>query len=893
VAECSLSFLPFIKKQPALEIVASGSGELNAVLNLHIEDSQQNMHAVGTHTLAMRGPGDIVGIARTMIARVEPPPQTHDFEPNYFPFLEFVDPELAWRYSLDTVDATSARVHPWLSLIVLSMDEMEEMAGDNIEVITLLEDQRQFLSVRGRYLPDLDDAWATAHVHMSGLQGPIEAFIENRPANHCSRLFCFRQLAPVTNYMAFLVPNYKIAVQAAFGLGQEGIGSEKAWASGAGEDIVRLPVYFSWPFSTSESGDFEQLARNLQPTTVDADRVGMRAVNANLMSPLSIPQVDRFFLREGALAAPGFSANRSSYAEHSLPLPLTSPMLHSLNESLEAAPAPATEEIDDDEDPLITFPVYGQYFRFTEEIKLPENEQWPSNTPWIHELNLDFRNRVAASFGTSVIQKHQDEYMRACWSQVGEIRKANEKLRLAKAAQLVSKTIQKKHFDPLSDQRFALITTPFHAYVAAAEQGESVSMERELADSGISRGVFSSAFRRAAHRQISIENAKPDNAIKMAKASFVASKIKMKTLSMPQPPPILDPALNPLATTETAIIYPKIEMIPVKDINFSTSFRAKFDIGKALHDKIRGAISYNDDREIPEDFEPNMAHPELEFPMYAPLSELSNDYILPGIETIENNGVTLCEENRRFIEAYMVGLNHEMGREMVWRGFPTDNRGTIFSLFWDQVSANNPLVDIKDIHKWTADLGNNNQTVNAEENLVLVIKGDLIRRYPGTIVYALRIAGQGNYWSKEFPDSDPPMNSNYKIDPIMRAQVGADILCVGFPLSIGMVQGANRDGEYYFVLQENQDLPRFGLDVASKRIESAPGCEPLDVDINELSWSDVTIDAAGYIAKFQPSLFGADVSPKTTSATIARSTYQLPIRVAIHASELLPGEGSG
>lgn len=893
MATYSLSFLPFVKRQPALEIVAGGSGALNAVLNLQIEDSLQNKHAVSAHALAMRGPGDILGIAQTMIARVEPPPQTHDFEPNYFPFVEFVDPDLLWRYSLDTADETTARVHPWLSLIVLSAAEMEEMAGDNIDVIAVLEDRRQFLSVRGRYLPDLDDAWATAHVHLSGLQGPIETFIEKQPANHCSRLFCLRQLMPETNYMAFVVPTYKIAVQAAFGLGLEGVGSEKAWKSGGEGEIVRLPVYFSWPFSTSESGDFEELARALQPTAVDAERVGMRAVNANLMAPLSIPQVDRFLLREGALAAPGFSANRSSFANHSLPLPFTSPLLHSLNESLEAAPTPATEAIDDDEDPLITFPVYGQHFRFTEEIMLPENEQWPNTTPWIHELNLDFRNRIAASFGTSVIQKHQDDYMRACWSQVGQIRKANEKLRLAKAAQLVSKTIQKKHFAPLCDQRFALITTPFHAYVAADEQGESVSMERKLADSGISRGVFSSAFRRAAHRQIRIENAKPDNAIKMAKAGFVAGKIKMKSLSLPQQPVHFDAGLFPLAATETAVIYPKQEMIPVEDIDFSTSFRNKFDIGKALHDKIQGTISYNDEREDPQDFEPNRAHPELEFPMYAPLSELSNDYILPGIETIENNGVTLCEENRRFIEAYMVGLNHEMGREMVWRGFPTDNRGTIFSLFWDQVSISNPRVDINDIHKWTAELGNNNQTINAEENLVLVIKGDLIRRYPGTIVYALRIAGQGNYWSKEFPDSDPPMNSTYKIDSIMRARIGTDILCVGFPFSMGMVQGANRDGEYYFVLQENQDLPRFGLDVASKRMESAPGCQSLDIDINELSWSDVTLDAAGYIAKFQLSLFGTNGSPKTTSATIARSTYQLPIRVAIHASELLPGEGTG
>ena len=38
--------------------------------------------------------------------------------------------------------------------------------------------------------------------------------------------------------------------------------------------------------------------------------------------------------------------------------------------------------------------------------------------------------------------------------------------------------------------------------------------------------------------------------------------------------------------------------------------------------------------------------------------------------------------NRRFMEAYMVGLNVEMGRELLWRGFPTDQRGTYFDHFW-------------------------------------------------------------------------------------------------------------------------------------------------------------------------------------------------------------------
>ena len=40
------------------------------------------------------------------------------------------------------------------------------------------------------------------------------------------------------------------------------------------------------------------------------------------------------------------------------------------------------------------------------------------------------------------------------------------------------------------------------------------------------------------------------------------------------------------------------------------------------------------------------------------------------------------QTNNRFIEAYLVGLNHEMARELLWREYPTDQRGTYFSSFW-------------------------------------------------------------------------------------------------------------------------------------------------------------------------------------------------------------------
>jgi hypothetical protein len=84
--------------------------------------------------------------------------------------------------------------------------------------------------------------------------------------------------------------------------------------------------------------------------------------------------------------------------------------------------------------------------------------------------------------------------------------------------------------------------------------------------------------------------------------------------------------------------------------------------------------------------EPVMAHPRFNYPMYEPLHRYDRDWMVPGVGLIERPDMaTLLQTNNRFIEAYLTGLNHEMARELLWREFPTDQRGTYFSSFWTGV----------------------------------------------------------------------------------------------------------------------------------------------------------------------------------------------------------------
>jgi hypothetical protein len=69
-----------------------------------------------TREVHLHGPGDVIRLDTRQIIRREPRPGTSDFEPNYFPLVEFDAPELPWLFSPEPGDD---RLKPWLALVVL------------------------------------------------------------------------------------------------------------------------------------------------------------------------------------------------------------------------------------------------------------------------------------------------------------------------------------------------------------------------------------------------------------------------------------------------------------------------------------------------------------------------------------------------------------------------------------------------------------------------------------------------------------------------------------------------------------------------------------------------------------------------------------------------------
>ena len=225
--------------------------------------------------------------------------------------------------------------------------------------------------------------------------------------------------------------------------------------------------------------------------------------------------------------------------------------------------------------------------------------------------------------------------------------------------------------------------------------------------------------------------------------------------------------------------------------------------------------------------EPIMAAPAFPQPMYQPLRDLNQDYLLPGVELIPPDTLGAVVANHGFIEAFMVGLNHEMARQLLWNGYPTDQRGSYFRQFWDVAGylpqAGDPadpaqlaeaLKDIPPISTWptTRALGDNeNRSSVLGDNVVLLIRGELLRRYPNTVIFAgkARAAQQG-----EPSDNGRALDETDERFPIFRGTLQPDITFFGFNLSVADARGGTAAAPlgFFFGFQEQPTEPRFGLE---------------------------------------------------------------------------------
>ncbi len=133
-----------------------------------------------------------------------------------------------------------------------------------------------------------------------------------------------------------------------------------------------------------------------------------------------------------------------------------------------------------------------------------------------------------------------------------------------------------------------------------------------------------------------------------------------------------------------------------------------------------------------------MAWPHLRKPLYPDLAEYDQNAFMPGVDDLPQDLIMLVQVNQYFIDAFMAGANFEMNRELLWRGFPTDLRGTPFQRFWGRKRPSSRTADdMEPMHQWKSQpLGQRTDANMTDPNrIALLVAGNCcaaIRTPPST-----------------------------------------------------------------------------------------------------------------------------------------------------------------
>lgn len=835
----------------------SGAPATAGHLSLPISLRVNNIAPPAGVTVELYGPGDITGIDAREVIRTDPHAHMTDFEPNYFPAIEFDRPDFPWLFTPAHADA-ARRLRPWICLVVVHKE------GATIR--TAPQQPLPALTCAREELPNLDHAWAWAHAQIvtgdtTAPNPSLQQILQDHPERTLSRLLGARRLDPNTAYYACLVPTYDVGRKA--GLGEPITTAEEqalnpAWTTGPGTPAapITLPVYFHWEFRTGQAGDFESLARRLKAAPLPAT-VGLRPLDIRTpgwgMPALSANAPGGLLDLGGALRTPDTT-----------PRPWPDPAQTSFQQSLRnILNGPAAHTSPNEEPAVLGPPLYGQWY--TDQLTVPAATQSPH---WFRELNLDPRHRVAAGIGTQVIRQEQEPLMASAWDQLEQQRQHIQRRKRAQLSESVGDSLLAKHLRNLDATRLLQLTGPvFTGMTGSPTTATPVNNDSQKL---LRNPAVSGAFRRLTRAGGPIR-------ARAAAPQPTASSLTTTPQTQPGTVALFAAATStqraPTATAWTAVQAEVLMRLNPKETVLAAVRKSQPETEQI--DLIRFAPTFPD-------------------AMYRAMRDSFPDMLLPGMGLVPQNSIALLKTNQELIEAYMVGLNHEMSRELLWRGFPTDQRGTYFRQFWDAAGEQPPTTDaerevrqdITPIASWTADsrLGTHSPRGRAEGQMVLLIRGDLLRRYPRAIVYALE-----GVWSADGTRRELGTIERY---PIFRANQLPDLTMLGFPLTEAEVRGADSKAGghpgWFFLLQEQPTEPRFGLDVATTY-----GGTPQQW--RDLTWGHLAADAAGLAQIAYVPLDGllknvtVDQIPwGANSAQMATITRQPPFRVAVHARTWLP-----
>jgi hypothetical protein len=848
-------------QDPLTPVLAPPAGRTLQDLPVRLTVNQQTAVDVA---LRLYGPGDVTALDPRVVIRAYPPPPTADLEPNLLAFVEFDPPHLPWLFT-PAAAGRNGRLRPWLVLVVVRPEagaQLRPAAGGSLPALVTPTAE----------LPNLTESWAWAHAQavQPDPDQPVAEILADRPRQNLSRLVCPRRLQPDTRYLACVVPAFEVGRKA--GLGQPVTAADErelapAWTGDAPQ--ATLPVHYSWEFGTGSGGDFESLARRLVGRRVP-DHVGRFPLRVD-DQPFGVPELGaRTF--EGALVA----------VRDPSPPPVDAAFAEALRDVLNLNTTAGQ--------PVVTPPIYGSWQAAVAAV--PGDADPPH---WLREVNLDPALRAAAGLGARVVRENQEQLVASAWNQLGDATAVTRLERRVDVTVATLESLLRRHVATMRTGLLVQLLGPAHPRL----RFPGGTLRAELARDGLPPSFSSPPFRRLQRpagtlaRRRSPAPLDPQRvATRIGTAVPVAGPpagtgglvreehLRAKMGGAGLAAAAVEPALARYraAITDAQRYFGPFAGSPAPPgpvYEFTGGVRtgvlASLDPVASTARRFAARVTTPGAGLAPLGLATvGLARPGFTRPMYEALRDLAPDLLLPGVEAIEADTVTLLDSNGRFIEAFLLGLNHELAGELLWREFPSDLRHTYFRTFWDARGTAGVANQIPPIDTWPATAALGDTLSAGAQGLVLLIRGELLQRYPDALIYAVRAQ------TTSTPGTEERM-------PRFRGRIEPDITFLGFDLAEDDARGGPGDPGWFFVIQEQPTAPRFGLD------------EVRVTDLrtwNDLAWSD-TRTAPGAHLRLADLAVPSNQRPAGdvwgfNSAHQAGILRQRPVRLAFHARRLLP-----
>ena len=208
--------------------------------------------------------------------------------------------------------------------------------------------------------------------------------------------------------------------------------------------------------------------------------------------------------------------------------------------------------------------------------------------------------------------------------------------------------------------------------------------------------------------------------------------------------------------------------------------------------------------------------PSLDLPAWRYLRDRARHWLLPGADSLSAGEVAMLRTNPEFTEAFLLGLNQQAVAELRWRQHPVRGGCTPLRRFWERYGdeldpLSDPLEDITGVAQWLAGEGTPLGRVGAHsgprvtpEQLVVVIRSELFRLYPSTLVSL----------AEDIPGAHKP-NLSKRTWPQFVAAISQDLTMFAFAADPQVA------AQRWVVVEEVPDGIRFG-------VHPDPGPPPVD-----------------------------------------------------------------